>query len=250
MRLGVALWSAAALSACAPVGEPWDPLRSTARIDPGEAVLGSREADGARPVRSVAPGSFHIGIAEVTADEYGFFLTERGAPAEAHPQMAFRDGRFAPRPECAGRPVAHVSFDDAVAYCAWASGRTGRRVRLPTEEEWEAAARGGMRGAPYPWGWSPPDRRVSFRTDGPGPARSGPVNPYGLYGLAGNVLEWCLPGGDAPPGSAPVRGGSWADTVDGALHVARRVFLPRDYRDADAGFRIVIEPTGSPNGGP
>lgn len=196
--------------------------RSTVAVPGGRVQLGSREAGGLRIV-AVAP--FRIGRCEVTAAEYGEFLREVGLAVSRH-------GR--------GEPAAGVSAGDAAAYCRWLSERSGARVRLPTEDEWECAARGGLVGARYPWGWGTPRGKAQFRARGA--ARVGRFKPngFGLYDAAGNVFEWCV----AADGVAVARGGSWAETEEEALRVFRRVKLPEEYRGADVGFRIVVEHDG------
>jgi len=198
--------------------------RSTVAVPGGRVQLGSREEGGLRVV-AVAP--FRIGRCEVTVEEYAGFLDATGVGSEVP-----GGGR--------GKPVARVSAADAASYCRWLSERSGARVRLPTEDEWECAARGGLVGARYPWGWGTPQGKAQFRARGA--ARVGRFEPngFGLYDAAGNVFEWCL----AADGVAVARGGSWAETEEEALRVFRRVKLPEAYRGADVGFRVVVEHDG------
>ena len=94
-------------------------------------------------------------------------------------------------------PVTLVRYDDAAAYCRWLSARTGKPFRLPTEAEWEKAARGGTESKRYPWGDRLDKNMANFlidpppkATNGTTPCRSYPANGYGLFDMAGNVWEW------------------------------------------------------------
>ncbi|NGN69906.1 formylglycine-generating enzyme family protein [Streptomyces sp. A7024] len=132
-------------------------------------------------------------------------------------------------------PVVHIAHEDAEAYARW------RGLRLPTEAEWEYAARGGLDGADYTWGdeAQPGGRRLAHwwlgdfpwrstrpgGVHGPAPVGSYPPNGYGLFDTAGNVWEWTAdwfaptPGGDAAPsccGPAEPRGGTEQGSVDPA----------------------------------
>ena len=198
--------------------------KRTVWVPGGLVHLGSRGEGG---LRVVALAPFRIGRCEVTVEEYAGFLVATGAGSGM--RAGGRD-----------RPMAGVSAADAAAYCRWLSERSGARVRLPTEDEWECAARGGLVGARFPWGWGTPQGKAQFRARGA--ARVGRFEPngFGLYDAAGNVFEWCV----ATDGVAVARGGSWAETEDAALRVFRRVKLPEAYRGADVGFRVVVEHDG------
>ena len=94
----------------------------------------------------------------------------------------------------ADQPVVAVSWFDAVAYCQWLSQQTGRRFRLPTEAEWERAARGGLEGKLYPWGNQPLFERHNYHSrwrEGPEPVGTSLPNGYGLHDMCENVHEWC-----------------------------------------------------------
>ncbi len=200
-----------------------------------------------RPRHRVFVGRFAIATHPVTNAEYDAFRAATGRPAPP-----FRgDPRFAdPR-----QPVVGVSWFDAVAYCEWLTARSGRPHRLPTEAEWERAARGGLDGAPYPWGEAPPEAvfpGVRLPLAGPPPVGTGPPNPFGLTDLSGSVHEWCgdwydegyyaiAPERDPPGPPAGTRrvsrGGAWRHQRPWSP-VAHRSSLPPHLRYSDYGFRV------------
>lgn len=154
-------------------------------------------------------------------------------------------------------PVVHVSYTDAERYCAW----LGRR--LPTEEEWEYAARGGRSKQNYPWGdqyqpgrmniWEGkfPTADTTLRDGYLGPAPVGAYQPngYGLYNTVGNVWEW-VAGGTAE--QRVLRGGSFIDSVDGRFNhialVSTRQVNSGDSAASNVGFRCAADSPSVPVG--
>ena len=135
-------------------------------------LMGSDDgADNERPVHRVSLDAFQLAVHQVTNAEYDLFLEATGHPLPPHRN---------PSPE---QPVVAVSWFDAVACCEWLGGR------LPTEAEWECAARGGAEGMLYPWGNDAGDD--DRWPDGPAPVGGGAPNGYGLYDMCQNVHEWC-----------------------------------------------------------
>ncbi len=199
-----------------------------------------------QPVHHVCLDAFAVGVTEVTFDEYDRF--------------AAATGRSKPDDENWGRgtrPVIHVSWNDALAYTAWLSEQTGQSYRLPTEAQWEYAARAGTE-TKYWWGNKIGLNRANCYSCGSlwdgkqtAPVSSFEPNPFGLHDTAGNVWEWtCSKYAEKHNGSerrcikknvvkTPVlRGGSWYYGPR-ILRAAYRYGYRLDGRSGDLGFRVV-----------
>ncbi|MFZ2088390.1 MAG: formylglycine-generating enzyme family protein [Desulfobaccales bacterium] len=200
---------------------------------------------------------FSLGATETTNAHYGRFLAATGHAAPLYWQDKNLNGP--------NQPVVGVSWHDAQAFCRWLTRETGVAHRLPSEAEWEVAARGGLVGEPYPWGRELPDAGGRFRAnyypndfadDGfrlTAPVASFAANGYGLFDMAGNVSEWCAddktpPGGGTPFAAPDYRlrkGGSWRSRARN-LRCAARGFSPPHTADGFIGFRVLRQVTSSP----
>ena len=233
-------------------------------------AVGKKPEDGLEYVH-IPPGSFQMGCVpgdrEGADDEkpphrvdisQGFWIS-RG-PVTVRAYRLFAEATRPAMPlapafnidwEKEDHPIVNVSWEDAAAYCEWAGGR------LPTEAEWEYAARGGKGGLKYPWGdeISQLDANYGGNVGGTSAVGSYPANRFGLHDMAGNVWEWVVDWGDedyyknsptADPqgpesGKARVlRGGAWSfDSVDLRVSV-RNSYRPDDW-DYSFGFRCARE---------
>ena len=223
-------------------------------IPGGYYLLGSAVSEPGRyadedTLHRVRVDAFYIAVTETTNAQYAAFSPGHRPPAPLYWQDQNLNG-----PD---QPVVGVSWDDAVAYCHWLTQVTGVPHHLPTEAQWEAAARGGLTGQPYPWGAEAPDAggifRANFRHERTArggflftaPVGSFPANGYGLFDMAGNVSEWCLDQ-YTPTGSGPfkpgllrlLKGGSWFSQARD-LRSAARQSAPPSYADGYIGFRVV-----------
>ncbi|MDZ8276626.1 formylglycine-generating enzyme family protein [Microbacterium aquimaris] len=267
----------------------------------GDSSGDRNPGDGEVPVHQVTLDAFSIDATSVTNDDFARFIDATGYATEAETfgfSAVFHLALAAPDEDVMGRasgtpwwlgvkgadwrhpggrdssidglgdhPVVHVSYNDALAYCAWA----GRR--LPTEAEWEYASRGGLDRAKYPWGDDEPDTGGTWRTniwqgvfprentldDGfltTAPVRTFSPNGFGLWQTVGNVWEWCADWWDpgyyaASPASNPLgpdrgnarvlRGGSFLCHISYCnryRNSARSQNTP-DSSMGNAGFRTV-----------
>ena len=190
-------------------------------IPAGEFIMGSPEGEGSdddeHPQHTVFLDAFYIDKREVTNAQYKQFMRATGHKAPSY----WNDEKY----NQPNQPVVGVTWHDAVAYAKWAE------KRLPTEAEWEKAARGGLVGKKYPWGDSISHDDANYSDTGgrdqwskTSPVGSFPPNGYGLYDMAGNVWEWCAdwydsnyysispsenPAGPSSGSYRVLRGGSW-----------------------------------------
>ena len=163
-------------------------------------------------------------------------------------------------------PVVNVSWDDAMAFCAWLSRKEGKTYRLPTDAEWSVAVGlGGEKGNTpaeksmkikdvYPWGnqWPPPKGAGNYSSslqvddfDYTSPVGSFSANRHGLYDMGGNVWEWCDDFYDGKSGARVLRGASWVDIDPDCLLSSYRYGISPDYRSLSFGFRVVLGVVGS-----
>lgn len=204
-------------------------------------------------------GSYSIMRRPVTNDVYARFVAATNWPAPyvdrstwegyglIHPyalveRFLWRDG--APPPGRADHPVVLVSHGDAEAFAVWLTAATGSNWRLPTEAEWEKAAR-GTDGRRFPWGDEFDPQRLNSHDGGPfdtvpaGSIATG-ASPFGMMDAAGQVFEWTAT--PAADGRFIVKGGSWDDKGCGVCRPAARHSRPRELKHILIGFRLVRGP--------
>ena len=214
---------------------------------PMGSVKGSANAKSSEgPQRMVYLDAYHMDVYEVTTKDYAKFITATQPQAP----KAWNQLNLATQGD---RPVVGVTWNDATAYCQWVG------KRLPTEAEWEKAAR-GTDGRQYPWGNEVPtaDRATlkkrwdGYNTPTPVGSLEAGKSPYGVYDMAGNAMEWVSdwydpkyydtaghkknPKGPDAGKAGIVRGGGWG-FLPADARSARRINPPRETRCTNIGFR-------------
>jgi formylglycine-generating enzyme len=204
-----------------------------------------------RPIHRVRVDDFELAATQVTNTQYEQFLH-----AGSCVPTPFWTGPTFNHPD---QPVAGVSWHHATRYCEWLSTQSGRHFRLPTEAEWEYAARGGLEQKQFPWGDKAPQSLPNYSSrwqTGPERVAQYAPNAFGLYDIGDNVHEWCSDWYDPDyyaaspdrnpqgPEQSPMkparkssRGGSWRHHIKVARCSARSS-IPPEFQYADYGFRV------------
>ena len=194
-------------------------------IPAGDFLMGGSDSDAEsdeQPVHTVYVDTFYIDKYEVTNAQYKKFVDANPQWQKDNIPRYFHNGQYLKfwtgntyHPSKENHPVVYVSWYAAMAYAKWAG------KRLPTEAEWEKAARGGVTGRKYPWGNLIDSTKANYgRAVGKTtPVRTYPANDYGLYDMVGNVMEWCLDAYETDYYSRssfrnPIAGDSLTDLMD------------------------------------
>ena len=228
------------------------------QVPAGEFIMGSPESENytfnntplssyEKPQHKVNLDEFLIGQYDVTNAQFAAFIKAAGYKTSAEKEPTSQD-----------HPVVWVSWNDAQAFCQWASKVSGRKVQLPSEAQWEKAAR-SIDGRVYPWGNEPPDdTRLNYQMSVGGTTPVGQYSagnsPYGAADMAGNVAQWTsslfkpypyrIDDGRENPsgkGNRVLRGGGFMQN-DILVRSAARYEQPAGYGDGFIGFRVVVLP--------
>jgi formylglycine-generating enzyme required for sulfatase activity len=240
-----------------PTTDPADPpiKANLVAITGGKFQMGRSDGPVSEvPAHAVTVGNFEMDKTEVTNAEYGQFVKQTNhAPPEHW-------GSIKPPVGQELLPISNISYDDAVAFAEWRSKRDGVSYRLPTEEEWEYAARNGDKDNLYPWGNTWDAGRAAIQESGVGaPQAVGTypqgMNTWGVLDLVGNVWEWTsskasLYGGDPDKRLAQqkdwivIRGGCYASSIKGSfppgpVSSTIRTWVAPNFKNPFLGFRLV-----------
>ncbi|MDE6439583.1 MAG: SUMF1/EgtB/PvdO family nonheme iron enzyme [Bacteroidales bacterium] len=215
---------------------------------------GSDAYDFEKPVHSVTLDGFYIGAFEVTQAQWAAVM---GTTIEQQREKAW--GEYAPLcGEGDKYPMYYVSWEEAQSFCEKLSQKTGKTYRLPTEAEWEYAARGGNKSDGTKYAGSNTIDDVAwfgYYDETTHPVGQKKPNGLGIYDMSGNVWEWCQdwwdseyyssspsvnPQGPSSGSGRVVRGGSWFNGAQGC-RVSNRYICTPDYRSSNLGFRVVCE---------
>jgi len=213
-------------------------------VQGGTFIMGSIEIN--QTPHSVTLSSYSIGKYEVTVGQYKKYCTAKDVTMPKAPKWGWIDSHS----------MVMLNYNDAVAYCNWLGETYGGDWRLPTEAQWEFAARGGTKSKGYAFSGSDDIDEVAWFDDNAGSKTqtvgSKKPNELGIYDMTGNVWEWCLdwhdhystaaktnPKGPKSGKARMLRGGSWYSSAKDC-RVASRGNMAPEYRDDTDGFRVVL----------
>ncbi len=219
------------------------------KVEGGKFLMGDTHIVGFSdelPPQPVLLNGFHIGKTEVTVKQWRKYTEETSKEMPSEPGWGWADDL----------PIANISFDEATAYCNWLSEKTGKKYRLPTEAEWEYAAKGGKKGKGFKYsggqwldsvGWF--STNSSTKTHAVAQKKA---NELGLYDMSGNVMEWTQdwgtrpfttsevsnPTGNEKGTSIIVKGGaySFASSIN---RISYRLSWPPTTKRMQLGLRVV-----------
>ncbi|MCC5946042.1 MAG: SUMF1/EgtB/PvdO family nonheme iron enzyme [Bernardetiaceae bacterium] len=210
-------------------------------VEGGTYYRGDYSFEDEMPVHEVEVSSFYIDKYEVTVGEYKQYCESVGKEMPNPPAWGWKDSL----------PMTNLNWHDAVAYAQWCN------KRLPTEAEWEYAARGGLKAQKFPYAGDKYPTKVAWfdKNSAGSPQRVGlrQPNELGIYDMSGNVWEWCYdrygpyqnekqinPRGAEHGLNRVLRGGCWF-TNQGTLRVANRYYHPESFGSNTIGFRLVVD---------
>lgn len=229
------------------------------QIKGGTFKMGSTNTnEDASPIHNVTLSDFFISKYEVTVEQYKHFCKETGHPFPKSPNKDWYDEH--PNVKTwvwrNNMPIVNISWSDAIAYCEWLSKSTGDEYTLPTEAQWEYAARGGKNSTSYKYSGSNTLSQVAWYDEttfekGPRPVGTLKANEAGVYDMSGNAYEFCLdyyapypdksirnPSGPKNGQYRVIRGGSWYN-YDELCTITMRDMVKPNQSSFYYGFRVV-----------
>lgn len=228
-------------------------------VEGGEFLMGGTSEQGSEAnnneqvIRRIRLNSYYIGECEITQEQWAIVM---GTSIRQQAGKAGKSSYYGIGPDY---PMYYVSWEEAQAFCRELSRMTGRTYCLPTEAQWEYAARGGKKadGSKYSGSWA--IDKVAWYDDNSGssthPVKNKQANSLGLYDMSGNVWEWCSdwygsvyndnktnnPTGPSTGSSRVLRGGGWRSNAQ-KCRVSYRGRNSPDLRGTNSGFRVVVLP--------
>jgi formylglycine-generating enzyme required for sulfatase activity len=218
-------------------------------VEGGTFTMGDMEMEGEKreqPTHQVTLKTFKIATTETTVAQWRVFCSATSRAMPKAPTWGWIDNH----------PIVNVNYSDAVAYCDWLAEKLDAECRLPTEAEWEYAARGGKQSANNKYSAGPILDNAGWYSANSNnqthPVAQKKANELGLYDMSGNVFEWCKdwygkyssdsqtnPKGPASGTYRVMRGGSWYFSASRCRVAYRNSYGP-NYRRISCGFRVVF----------